>query len=131
MSGANCRDLMPAPARVFVCKAEAAGIVIKVGAHRDADGLPLVSLHGTIAHFQSLPEMRKCRFPVRRGRLWLSCGIVGTLFRNGEQLTAVVESCRAISPGIRCACAQVARTDARFLVFLSRLLGPVSYGGLD
>lgn len=75
---------LPTRVQAFIAEAHAVGIDIRDGERLDIHGNPLVSFHGSLAQFAQLPAMAKCRVPKRRGHWWMSCGIIGTLYRVTE-----------------------------------------------
>ncbi len=86
---------MPEPVRAFVALAQAAGITVRQDAFRNQATEELISLHGTVSQFAALPEMARCRIPLRRGHWWMKLGIVGTMYRTGDDLQAVIEWTRS------------------------------------
>jgi hypothetical protein len=118
-------DSFPAPVRVFIRRAQACGLEYREG--YDDEGQAIASLHGDVATFQALPEMASPphRVPLTSGKWWLKVGIVGTLHRDGDRLTAVIDWTRKMGPRTRFEAAQRAAADRDFAAFMDRALQPV------
>lgn len=121
-------DSLPALVRAFVRRAQAAGLECREGDRKDRHGGPLLSLHGTDAQFLQLPEMTRHALPkCRCAHWWLALGIVGTLYRQGDAVVAVIEWTRHPGPrgGYIRDGAAVAKADAAFQDFMRKALASV------
>jgi hypothetical protein len=118
-------DSFPAPVRVFIRRAQARGLEYREEC--DDEGQASASLHGNVAAFQALHEMAspRHRIPLTSGAWWLKVGIVGTLHRDGDTLTAVIDYTRETGPRTRFEAAQRAAVDRDFAAFMDRALQSV------
>ena len=121
-------DSFPALVRAFVRRAQAVGIECREGDRKDRQGNALLSLHGTDAQFLQLPGMTRRAFPkCRTAHWWLALGIVGTLYREGDGLAAVIDWTRVPGPLSRCVRNgfKVAKADADFQNFMRNAIAQV------
>lgn len=128
MAALTLLDSFPPLVRAFVRIAQSAGLECREGDREDNEGRPLLSLHGTDSQFRQLPEMARHALPkLRRVHWWLPLGIVGTLYREGDAVAAVIDWTRYPSPRSRHIrdWAAEARTDTAFQSFMRRTMEPV------